>query len=195
MQYLHNHDCPFEAYVTNLGKYNEGELVGEWVKFPCDEEELEKVFERIGINSEDEFGNVYEEYFMTDYDIYVDGLKWDMLGEYISVERLNEIAQLFEDVEDYNSELFSAILEYESIVSIEDIEYAIENIDNYTLLSDVNDYYDLGYYWIENSGCYNLSSMGNLSCYFDYEAFGRDISLDEGGMFTDYGYIYNIKAR
>ena len=23
-----------EAYVTNLGKYNEGELVGEWVKFP-----------------------------------------------------------------------------------------------------------------------------------------------------------------
>ena len=192
MKYLHNHDCPFEAYVTNLGKYNEGEFVGEWVKFPCDEEELEKVFERIGINSEDEFGNVYEEYFMTDYDIYVDGLKWDMLGEYISVERLNEIAQLFEDVEDYNSELFSAILQYECITSIEDIENAIENIDDYTLLSDVNDEYDLGYYWIEESGCYNLSSIGNLSNYFDYEAFGRDISLDEGGMFTDYGYIYNI---
>jgi hypothetical protein len=26
-------DCVFEAYVTNLGKYNEGALVGEWVKF------------------------------------------------------------------------------------------------------------------------------------------------------------------
>ena len=25
----------FEAYVTNLGKYNEGELVGEYLKFPC----------------------------------------------------------------------------------------------------------------------------------------------------------------
>ena len=24
----------FEAYITNLGKYNEGFLVGEWVKFP-----------------------------------------------------------------------------------------------------------------------------------------------------------------
>lgn len=24
----------FEAYVTNLGKYNEGELVGEYLKFP-----------------------------------------------------------------------------------------------------------------------------------------------------------------
>ena len=31
MAYEYGHDCPFEAYITNLGKYNEGELVGEWV--------------------------------------------------------------------------------------------------------------------------------------------------------------------
>lgn len=29
-------DYPFAAFITNLGKYNEGELVGEWVKFPKD---------------------------------------------------------------------------------------------------------------------------------------------------------------
>ena len=49
-------DGDFEAFVTNLGKYNEGELVGEWVKFPTTEEEMQKVFERIGIGSKDEFG-------------------------------------------------------------------------------------------------------------------------------------------
>ena len=27
-------DFHLAAYVTNLGKYNEGYLVGEWVKFP-----------------------------------------------------------------------------------------------------------------------------------------------------------------
>ena len=27
MSYSYDHDCPFEAYITNLGKYNEGELV------------------------------------------------------------------------------------------------------------------------------------------------------------------------
>ena len=27
-------DGNFEAFVTNLGKYNEGMLVGEWVKLP-----------------------------------------------------------------------------------------------------------------------------------------------------------------
>ena len=47
-------DGNFEAFVTNLGKYNEGELVGEWVKFPISAEEMQKVFERIGIGSKDE---------------------------------------------------------------------------------------------------------------------------------------------
>ena len=61
MAYEYDHDCPFEAFITNLGKYNEGELVGEWVKFPTTSEELQKVFERIGIGSKDDFGNPYEE--------------------------------------------------------------------------------------------------------------------------------------
>lgn len=47
MAYEYDHDCPFEAFITNLGKYNEGELVGEWVKFPTTSEELQKVFERM----------------------------------------------------------------------------------------------------------------------------------------------------
>ena len=44
-------DGDFEAFVTNLGKYNEGMLVGEWVKLPTTEEEMQKVFERIGMSS------------------------------------------------------------------------------------------------------------------------------------------------
>ena len=51
MAFAYDHDCPFEVFITNLGKYNEGNLVGEWVKFPTTEEELKKVFERIGIES------------------------------------------------------------------------------------------------------------------------------------------------
>ena len=47
MAYEYDHDCPFEAYITNLGKYNEGELVGEWVKFPTTSEDLKKVFELV----------------------------------------------------------------------------------------------------------------------------------------------------
>ena len=42
--YDYDKDYPFAAFITNLGKYNEGALVGEWVKFPTTAEELKKVF-------------------------------------------------------------------------------------------------------------------------------------------------------
>ena len=35
-------------------------LVGEWVKLPTTEEEMQKVFERIGIGKQDEFGQPYD---------------------------------------------------------------------------------------------------------------------------------------
>ena len=79
MGYSHDSEFPFAAFITNLGKYNEGELVGEWVKFPTTPEKLQEVFERIGIGSADDFGNPYEEWFITDYDCYVDGL-YNLLG-------------------------------------------------------------------------------------------------------------------
>ena len=67
--YDHNKDYPFAAFITNLGKYNEGELVGECVKFPTTAEELKEVFKRIGIGQKDDFGQPYEEWFITDYDL------------------------------------------------------------------------------------------------------------------------------
>lgn len=27
----------FRVFITNLGKYNEGELVGKWLDLPCDD--------------------------------------------------------------------------------------------------------------------------------------------------------------
>lgn len=67
-------------YVTNLGKYNEGELVGEWLQLPCTEEELQETFKNIGINEE------YEEYFITDYESEC-GIE---INEYSSIKKLNE---------------------------------------------------------------------------------------------------------
>ena len=73
-------------YLTNLGKYNEGQLIGEWVELPVSNEELQKVFERIGINEE------YEEYFITDYecDFYE-------VGEYENIDTLNDIAERIDE--------------------------------------------------------------------------------------------------
>ena len=77
-------DYPFAAFITNLGKYNEGALCGRMGEVPTTAEELKKVFERIWIGAKDDFGQTYEEWFNTDYDCYVDGL-YDLLGEYANL--------------------------------------------------------------------------------------------------------------
>lgn len=58
-----------KIFLTNLGKYNEGHLIGEWVSLPIDNDKLEEVKKRIGINKH------YEEMFVTDYECDIDGVK------------------------------------------------------------------------------------------------------------------------
>ena len=116
MGYAYDHDCPFEAFIMNLGKYNEGALVGEWVKFPTTAEELQKVFERIGIGSKDDFGHPYEEWFITDYDCYVDGL-YEMLGEYENLDELNYLASKLEELDDHDYEHFQAAMQVSDYAS------------------------------------------------------------------------------
>lgn len=175
-------DCAFEAFVTNLGKYNEGELVGEWVKFPISNEEMQEVFKRIGINRR------YEEWFITDYDCPDPGI-YDLLGEYKSLSELNYLANQIMEL-DESEEFWQAVLDLgEYTGSVQDLINLTENMDCFDYLSGVTSDSDLGYYWIEESGCYDTKALGVLSNYIDYEGFGRDIRFEESGTYTDHGYV------
>ena len=52
-----------QVYIANLGKYNEGRLVGETLKFPATTEEVQSLLKRIGVD-----GVRYEEIFITSFD-------------------------------------------------------------------------------------------------------------------------------
>jgi len=72
--------------VTNLGKYNEGELCGEYLKLPATREDVQSLLARVGVD-----GVLYEELFITDFETDIDGLV-DCLGEYESIDELNYLA-------------------------------------------------------------------------------------------------------
>lgn len=183
-------DGSFEAYVTNLGKYNEGALVGEWVKFPTTEEEMQKVFERIGIGTTDEYGQTYEEWFITDYECPLHGV-YNMLGEYESLDKLNYLASAIEELSFAEQEKLVAIMESgcDEVNDIDDLINLTFNLDCYDILPDVTDEEDLGRYYIEECGAYDLKAMGHLADYIDFERYGRDVADEEGGKFTDQGYV------
>ena len=185
--YDYNKNYPFAAFITNLGKYNEGALVGEWVKFPTTAEELKKVFERIGIGAKDDFGQTYEEWFITDYDCYVDGL-YDLLGEYANLDELNYLASKLDDMSQDEYERFQAAMEIgDHTGSIQELINLTENLDCYDVYPDIHDHDDLGRYYIEELDAMQVPE--HLRNYIDYEAYGRDIALEESGQFTDLGYV------
>ena len=185
--YDYDKDYPCAAFITNLGKYNEGALVGEWVKFPTTAEELKQVFERIGIGAKDDFGQTYEEWFITDYDCYVDGL-YDLLGEYANLDELNYLASKLDDMSQDEYERFQAAMEIgDHTGSIQELINLTENLDCYDVYPDIHDHDDLGRYYIEELDAMQVPE--HLRNYIDYEAYGRDIALEESGQFTDPGYV------
>ena len=185
--YDHNKDYPFAAFITNLGKYNEGELVGEWVKFPTTAEELKEVFKRIGIGQKDDFGQPYEEWFITDYDCYVDGL-YSKLGEYENLDELNYLASKLDEMDQSEYAQFQAGMEMgDHCGSLQEIINLTENLDCYEVYPDIHDYDDLGRYYIEELDVMQVPE--HLQNYIDYEAYGRDVALEENGTFTDQGYV------
>lgn len=179
-----------KLYIANLGKYNEGELVGGWLTLPYTEEELNDLFVEIklGYYDEDgdyvhgyeEDGSFYEEYAIHDFECDVEGVE---VGEYSNIEELNEIAEKLESLDDFEMKMLEAIIDFEG----GDILSHLDNIDEYRLFEGVDDEYDLGYYWMEESGCYDIPK--HLQNYIDYEKFGRDYSLETNGSFTLHGWI------
>ena len=191
--YSYNKDYPFAAFITNLGKYNEGELVGEWVKFPTTAEEMKEVFKRIGIGQRDDFGQPYEEWFITDYDCYVDGL-YDKLGEYENLDELNYLASKLEEMSDSEYAQFQAGVEMgDHCGSLQEIINLTENLDCYEVYPAIHDYDDLGRYYIEELEVMQVPE--HLQNYIDYEAYGRDVAMDENGSFTDQGYVRDTGDR
>ena len=186
-QFEYGKDYPFAAFITNLGKYNEGELVGEWVKFPTTAEELKKVFDRIGIGQKDDFGQPYEEWFITDYDCYV-GALYDKLGEYENLDELNYLASKLDEMGEGEYAQFQAAMEVgDHSGSLQEIINLTDNLDCYDLYPSIQDYDDLGRYYIDELDAMQVPE--HLRNYIDYEAYGRDVALEESGDFTDLGYI------
>lgn len=171
-----------EIFLTNLGKYVEGYLVGQWVKLPVPEDKLNNILKQIGINDE------YEEFFITDYETSFSGLR-DVLGEYENIETLNELAEMLEALSSDDEDKLNAILEVESCRNVTDIKELIERLDEFDLITDIDDDDDLGRYLIDDCGV--LSIPEPLQNYIDYEAYGRDVRLEQNITYTSYGCLFD----
>ena len=85
----------------------------------------------------------------------------------------------------------SAVLEYADVSDSESVAALAENLDTFGYAQGINDYADLGRWWIDNHDELQLSI--ELEDYFDYDQFGSDIHEEYSGTFLadeNSGYVY-----
>ena len=172
------------GYLSNLGKYTEGRPAGEWVSFPTTAEHLKEVFDRIGID-----GKHYGELHITEYQSSIPGLA-GKLTELESLDELNYLGELLKMQFDDDREKFAAAITYgDHTRDLQDIINLAQNLDCYWLYPSVKTEEDYGHYLIEELD--ELELPEEAKNYFMYEEYGRDAAINDGGRFTEQGYIYN----
>jgi antirestriction protein len=167
-----------EICLTNLGKYNEGELIYSRLVLPATTEEIYAAYDEIGVAD----GTMYEEAFISDYETDINGLS---ISEYASLDDLNELAEELENFDEYELEAFGAMLDCgyatdEALKKVQDGDYMI--YDGCYSMADVAERY------ADETGLLN-SIPDDLRYYFDFEAYGRDMDCSRQFIETDSGYI------
>lgn len=148
-----------KIFLTNLGKYNEGMLIGKWVDLPCDD--LEEELKAIGVGAVP-----YEEYFITDYENDF-GIE---IGEYDNLDELNELAEELEALNDDEQETVKAYMKVEGGT----IRNAIDEVSKGCCVFYQNT--DLDTLAVEDVEAWNLPDIALR--YFDWEAYKRDMELN-----------------
>jgi antirestriction protein len=150
-----------KIWVGNLGKYNEGELVGEWFDLPVS---MDEITEAIGINEE------YEEMFIADYEAPFS------IGEYDSIDNLNEIAEKMQGMDEDEIKAVSELVD-NGIVS--DFFEGLDELENVIFYHDCQDMEDVAHSWIhDHIGDIENAVGDRASFYFDYDSLKRDLEID-----------------
>jgi len=167
--------------IGNLGKYNKGVLVDEWISLPCTDEELDNLYKRIGINEQ------YEEIHICDAeDCFIE------VGRYENVNALNEmIVACMEFGNEFGNEnLIKAVFEHEDVDSVSEAMEVLERIENnYCLHEDIHSYEDYGYYIVDNFYTHEIKEDSFLYGYINFEDIGLTSNLNGEMVLTDYGCL------
>ena len=172
----------FEAFISNPALYSAGHLVGETLHFPTNTEEVQSLLKRIGVD-----GVRCQEYFIISFDSDILGL-YDYLGEYENIDELNHLAHLLKELSPSERETLEAVMDSgQHCGSVQDLINLTQNLDCYDLHPGVTDDETLGRIYVEDMEL--LDVPDNVLPYFDFEAYGRDMRINEGGHFAPTGYL------
>ena len=149
-------------YCGTYGKYNSGNLRGMWLNVSTFDDYEDFLNFCLAIHADEEDPEI----MFQDGENIPDSLCCESMGE----EEFSKIAKYCELCDDYS---VSAVYDFLEFYSPEDLDMMH---DSYSGVYDSEEDFARS---IVND-CYDLEKMmGNLACYFDYEAFARDLFMGD----------------
>ena len=179
----------FSILIDSRTRFETGVPGGVWLSMPTTKEQLHEAMQRVGItadNPQDFFINGFMNTEQQPFDVPLPVIQSAGLDE------LNYLGNLLAMQRDEDRDKFTAAVALgERAGSVKDLINLAQNLDCYWLYPTVQNEEDYGYYLIDELD--ELELPEEAKKYFMYEDYGRDAAINDGGRFTEQGYIYNNK--
>ena len=179
----------FSILIDSRTRFETSEPGGVWLSMPTTKEQLHEAMQRVGItadNPQDFFINGFANTEQQPFDVPLPVIQSAGLDE------LNYLGNLLSMQRDEDRNKFTAAVTLgERAGNIKDLINLAQNLDCYWLYPTVQNEEDYGYYLIDELDELELSEEAKK--HFMYEDYGRDAAINDGGRFTEQGYIYNNK--
>ena len=179
----------FSILIDSRTRFETGEPGGVWLSMPTTKEQLHEAMQRVGItadNPQNFFINGFANTEQQPFDVPLPVIQSAGLDE------LNYLGNLLSMQRDEDRNKFTAAVTLgERAGNIKDLINLAQNLDCYWLYPTVQNEEDYGYYLIDELD--ELELPEEAKKYFMYEDYGRDAAINDGGRFTEQGYIYNNK--
>ena len=162
------------VYAGSVTRYATA-LVGDWVSLPCDD--LAARLHDIDPGT--------EEWGVFDYEC--PALPSLHIGEYDSLQHLNDVAEVLAGLYEDDLQRVDALLAYGV-----DIDAALERYDDVCALPDyvdgIDDYQGIGEYYADMLDVFaGVPEDSPAREYFDYQGYGRDMAIELCLVETDAG--------
>ena len=168
-----------KIFITNLAKYNEGLIKGEWISLPMDEMKLQSKIKNI-LKSDEEF-------FISDYEAPI------TINEYDNISELNEFAEKLDGIQESDEVIEAISNDVLGDGHSRDDLIRILSEREYYVVEDVWTGSDLALKFEESllPFDYQAAEAAGVSNYIDWDAVGRDMVMD-GWNITGKGFAVKI---
>ena len=179
----------FSILIDSRSRFETGAPGGAWLPMPATQEQLHAAMRSVGItadNPQDFFVGGFANTEDCPFDVPLAVIQSG------SMDELNYLGKLLEMQRDEDKAKFAAAVTLgEYAGNLKDLINLAQNLECYWLYPTVQSEEDYGYYLIDELD--ELELPEEAKKYFMYEEYGRDAAINDGGRFTEQGYVYNNK--